>query len=707
MRRASFGRARRALLAVVAGGLAVAQVTLAAPSGAYERPGSTTRLSVTRGALQLNGDSIEPAISANGRYVVFFSGATNLVRHESGAGYNVFRLDLRTEKVEQVSVGLDGLPPTGTCLANNATGFTYAEGWPSISASGRYVSFSSCATNLVSGDTNLSLDVFVRDMNTGRTTRVDVTKNGSQTFRGTVSTSESSQSISGTGRLVTFSSNSPNLLPGWNGSDNQPDGQDEGAPVFVHDRVTGRNTLETVSSAGKPGTTSSITECGNSEGTESISSSGRWVAFVSSQDGLVAGVDDGTRNEYVHDNKTGTTELINQAASGGKSSSSAPTDCQVTKPPMISRDGRFVAYESYDPGLVPNDGPYQDFNDYVYDRSTHRTRKVDVTSAGEFNDGLPPPAGNCPGGACGPDLVRPSISANDRYVVLEERFPRQPKGQVMEAYVYDLETGAAQVASVSSNGVYANGEVGSSFTVDGRHVVFDSVANDLVPRDTNSGLGLLTQGSDIFMHDMGPELGVGGFGGSPGGGGSGGGGGICVDVVCIPPSTALSETDPATDVSGGLAAQGADLIGASVSNRPRSRDLFVREELQRMPSVSGTPAVGNPGILYGFDLTADRARYEVRVQRIPGPSYDPEGGASFGLFRRDANGLWSQVATLRGGYGTTGEEVVFSVPLRDLGLRHGGRLRQVRAFTAIGSYELGPASVLDTLALQGSGRNAR
>jgi len=122
----------------------------------------------------------------------------------------------------------------------------------------------------------------------------------------------------------------------------------------------------------------------------------------------------------------------------------------------------------------------------------------------------------------------------------------------------------------------------------------------------------------------------------------------------------------------------------------------VRVPLASMPSVSGSPVVGDPGILYGLDLRAHGVRYQARVQRVPGPDFDAGGGASFGLFRFDRSlGIWTRLGSLRGGYGTTGQEVVFSIPLRHVGLARGGRAGGVRAFSAVGTYAAGPTLVLD------------
>ena len=111
----------------------------------------TRRVSVGPGGAQADGGSFGPAISADGRYVAFMSGASNLVAGDTNHSPDVFVRDRVTHVTWRVSVG-----PGGT----QANASNYA---PAISADGRYVAFSSSASNLVAGDTNDKRDVFVRD----------------------------------------------------------------------------------------------------------------------------------------------------------------------------------------------------------------------------------------------------------------------------------------------------------------------------------------------------------------------------------------------------------------------------------------------------------------------------------------------------------------------------------------------------------------
>ena len=124
---------------------------------------TTTRVSVGPGGVQGNDDSIRSAsISADGRWVVFDSYASNLVTEGTTGGLNVFVYDQQTGTTTRASVGLSGAQANGR-----------SEAW-GLSSDGRWVLFASYATNLVAADTNGEPDVFVHDQQTGATTRVSV-----------------------------------------------------------------------------------------------------------------------------------------------------------------------------------------------------------------------------------------------------------------------------------------------------------------------------------------------------------------------------------------------------------------------------------------------------------------------------------------------------------------------------------------------------
>jgi Tol biopolymer transport system component len=125
--------------------------------------GTTERVTVSTQGTQANGPSYLPNISDDGRYVCFQSTATNLVTGDtSAARTDVFVYDRETKKTSRESVS-----PTGE-EANNASGSAC------MTPDGRYLLFRSYATNLVEGDTNRTLDVFLRDLRAGTTVLLDL-----------------------------------------------------------------------------------------------------------------------------------------------------------------------------------------------------------------------------------------------------------------------------------------------------------------------------------------------------------------------------------------------------------------------------------------------------------------------------------------------------------------------------------------------------
>jgi Tol biopolymer transport system component len=180
--------------------------------------GTTQRVSVAAGGAQaLGGDSTQPSISADGRYVAFASEATNLVPADTNGLTDIFVHDRDKGSTERVNVAAGGVQAVG--------GHSF---YPAISADGRYVAFVSDAANLVPGDTNNSWDIFLHDRQTGTTERVSVGGGGSQADAGSAR-----PSISGDGRYVAFESGAMNLVPG---------DTNDVVDIFVHDRRTNKTT---------------------------------------------------------------------------------------------------------------------------------------------------------------------------------------------------------------------------------------------------------------------------------------------------------------------------------------------------------------------------------------------------------------------------------------------------------------------------------
>jgi len=632
---------RSALATLLAGTLGVTTAAATGASSATGRVGTTWRVSVASDGTQGNGDALGSSVSItpDARYVVFASAASNLVPGDTNGTPDVFRRDRATGRTQLVSVGMRGA--SGHCLpALCASG-----GWnPTISASGRYVAFESTYDNLVAGDTNAFPDVFVRDMVANVTTRVSVASKGAQ------SNSRSANAmISADGRTVVFASNATNLDPRTCDVDAESQAMC-GTPVgpvlranqwiFTRDLTLGKTTMVSVTSTGHlPDGSSDF---------PSVSSTGRYIAYESTSDNLakndrnnqcLAELGAGSPScddVFLYDRLTHRTELISANLDGDSANGGSDTPGST---PIISTDGRYVAFQSGAAGLVPNSHSY---GVYLRDRKTHRTNKVSV-----FSDGQEMQAGD----------GYFALTPNGRFVVMDTAEPLTacaPTPNLVTRYdVYDgsFETEDRTDSSGRDAGCAYYHSYDPAITPDGRYVAFMSAGATLVRGDSNGK-------TDVFVRDRGVVTGVGGLAGN----------------------------GPVT-VTGAPAA-GSDLIGAELRYRPQRHDLFVRLQVARMPLF----AVASPSVVYALDFTAGAHRYELRAAKT-GPT-----SASFGLFERTAAG-WVFRAALTGGYGTTGQEVVAAVPIRALSTSPTVTVSRVTAASGIGSYATGVATVSDTIRL--------
>src|SRR4028118_2038094 len=288
-------------------------------------PVDSTGISDPAGDVEGNRYSVSSSISGDGRFVaftlqqsIFRLGSPNNNINNSD---DIFVRDLLTNTTTRVSVDSAGNP-------GNDSSYD-----PSISADGRFVAFSSEASNIVPGDTNNNNDIFVRDRLTNTTTRVSVDSAGNQGNGNNFTNFVSTPSISADGRFVAFSSNSSNLVPGDTTNNND---------IFVRDTLTNTTTLVSVDSAGN--------QANDSSDRASISADGRFVAFISSASNLVPG-DTNNRNDiFVRDRLTNTTTRVSVDSAGKQQNGSS-----LFNAPSISADGRFVAFDSNASNLVPGD----------------------------------------------------------------------------------------------------------------------------------------------------------------------------------------------------------------------------------------------------------------------------------------------------------------------------------------------------------------
>jgi hypothetical protein len=254
------------------------------------------------------------SISADGRYVAFYSFASNLVAGDTNGTPDIFVKDTQTGAITRVSVEGAGA---------QANSYSYN---PSISADGRYVAFYSEANNLVSGDTNNATDIFVKDTQTGAITRVSVDGGGAQ-----ANNYSFNPSISADGRYVAFYSGASNLVAGdTNGT----------SDIFVKDTLTGAIQRVSTGALG--------TQANSGSYEPSISADGRYVAFRSDTSNLVAGDTNGTTDIFVKDTLTGGIARVSVDGAGAQANNSSYYG-------SLSGDGRTVAFLSYASNLVPGD----------------------------------------------------------------------------------------------------------------------------------------------------------------------------------------------------------------------------------------------------------------------------------------------------------------------------------------------------------------
>ena len=292
--------------------------------------GSTTRVSVASDGSEGNLFSFDPSISSDGRFVAFHSWASNLVSGDTNDVQDVFVHDRQTGTTTRASVASDG---------------TQADGFSSdavISADGRYVAYNSSAPNLVAGDTNGELDVFVLDRETGGTTRASVATDGSQG-----SSASFASTISGDGRYVAFDSNSDTLAAGdTNGV----------VDVFVHDRETGVTERVSLAADGREGNDQSFLGA--------VTADGRYVAFFSRASNLVGRDTNESGDVFLRDRQGSTTTVVSVFVRPvlGNAESSGPS---------ISADGRYVGFWSGATNLVAERDTNDTSDAFLHDRFGH------------------------------------------------------------------------------------------------------------------------------------------------------------------------------------------------------------------------------------------------------------------------------------------------------------------------------------------------
>jgi Tol biopolymer transport system component len=423
--------------------------------------------------------ALAPVLSGDGGVVTFESASDALVPNDLNRGYDLFVRDLPLEATELVSVAGPLVPPV------TAHGPSQIAGSP-VSADGRYVVFQSLASDLVLADTNGVMDIVVRDRVAATNVLVNVSRFGVVPTNGAAR----SPSISADGRFVVFLSTSEDLVT--NDGNRLED-------VFVRDLVAGTTTLVSVGTTGASGNRASTAA--------SISGAGRWVAFQSQASNLTPGDADVADDIFVRDLVDGTTLLVSQNRSGD------PTTTSFSNP-LISPDGRFVAYQSSGTGAAVL---------RVADLTGGTTVLLAASATAlAFSGNSQVLAAVCGGGGTASyqllvaDLVLGSqttlalglaapssnqglsLSHDGRFVAFSSAGPlvgNDANGRE-DVFLYDVATANLTLISVNAAGSGAGN--GRSFwpaiSREGRYVAFRGLASDLVSDDLNSA-------GDLFLFD--------------------------------------------------------------------------------------------------------------------------------------------------------------------------------------------------------------
>lgn len=599
------------------------------------------------------------SMSSDGRYIVFSSDAPNLVPGQIRTSYYSYNIFVR-DQVTQT-----------TTLVSRADGTTVTEGneysnVPAISADGRWIVYTSLATNLVPGqiDVNQKPDIFLYDRFTGITEIVS-------REAGTTATAGNSDSrtpaISADGRFIVYSSQSVNLVPDF--IDQTPENDD----IFVYDRLT--RTTELVSRAA--GTTATT---GNGASfSPAISDDGKFIVFQSQATDLVSGqttVNAGQSDIFVVDRETKTTTLVSRAAgtttttgnnwsrlpkisatgqfitfisiatnlvpsqtdtNGGSDvfvfdqasgfvqlvsravGTSTSTGNGYSLNPAISGDGNFIAYSSLATNLVSNQSDTNgELDVFVFNRVSGTTQLVSRMT------GKDQTTGNAAS-------TTPMLGANGQLIAFESVATNLAPGQTdvngtSDVFVFDQPSGQIQLVSRTVDSPFMTGRRHSDLpqiSQNGQHIVFQSSSNDLISDDYNNKF-------DVFVAEVLPPVNA----------TLTGGGTICTTQSTSLTATVIGGTPPytLTLTNGGGTQTGNSPLTFTVS--PLATTTYA---IQSGTDASGNPVTGNGSATVTVNVCVELPSLLVadttnnRIQRFQGTTWSVVGpgtvGSGTGQFR--------------------------------------------------------------------------
>jgi Tol biopolymer transport system component len=402
---------------------------------------ATERINLDSAGAVSNNQNYSPSINANGRYVAFSSPASNLVEDDTNGMFDIFIHDRKTNTTQRVSVNALGEAGNKNSL------------YPSISANGCDIAFESKASNLANGDANGRSDIFVYHCKSQQIERISNGISESQ-----ANDASTSPSLSPDGRYVAFTSKATNLIA---------DDSNGKTDVFIYDRETGITEQASVTATGAGGD--------NASQHPSISEDGRFIAFESRAHNLTDNDANGKIDIFVYDRELKVVQRISTDSTGIEGNGDS-------EHPSISADGRYVAFSSDADNLVPAD-TNEVADIFLYDRETHTLQRVSVNFSGEEGNGF---------------SASPAISADGRHVAFQSNasnlIPTDTNG-IFDIFVYDHDSHETRRVSVNSNGIESNNSSETpSISADGHYVAFKSYASNLVPRDSNKKSDIFVQG---------------------------------------------------------------------------------------------------------------------------------------------------------------------------------------------------------------------
>lgn len=472
--------------------------------------GVTPLVSISTNGGFGNGASRSAVLTPDGHYVAFVSAANNLVVGDTNGITDVFVRDLQAGITTLASVG---------AITTDFSTYTSSSDSPDITPDGRFVAFSSTATNLVTGVQTVG-DLYVRDLVAGTSCWASAYARAAlNSVTGQTNAVCFNHALSADGRFVTYET-SLSPLPSSSASgiilrydlhtgltdlvhtnatvpagaaedirslDMTPDGRFIAFVANTND-ILGTTTCLLVWDADASTTLLASGDLNNAVPTNSIcdwpalDASGRYVAFLSDGSNLVTNSLMGTYHLYLRDLQVGTTMLVDVDTNAVGSL----LTCATT--PRLSADARFVAFECPDGQLVPNDHN-GGLDVFMRDLAASSNELVSA-----HDPALASPTPN------GPSSVSiNSITADGRYVAFASEannLDGTDANGLRDIFVRDLATGSNLLVSADAGGIPGNGfSTEASISGDGRYVAFTSSATNLVTGDTNNA-------QDVFVRDL-------------------------------------------------------------------------------------------------------------------------------------------------------------------------------------------------------------